>query len=268
MRFCFGSQFLRGSGARRLAVRAGIMSERVPRDCPHCGERFRKDATCNTKECSNFRASRKGLHLQDLNQRRTDWKSMNKVVKRLRGKQAFEACFAVGRIQRQAAYKASLSSPSNPRETASSQNTATSQNCESPTRLPSCDACVQMGEPTWATPPFAAKPEASQPDLQVHAASVAAEASELSRRIRAKRPTPSLEADSKFAVPGRRVRPKPGVVAATSLPSGTLRTLTSAAQGFRERRRADNDLLGLVTFPSMRAAWADLGCDYVGGIAR
>ena len=172
----------------------------------------------------------------------------------------------MGSIQRQAAYKASLSSPSNPPEPASSQNTATSQNCEGPARLPSCDACVQMGEPTWATPPFAAKPAASQPDFQVHAASVAAATSELSPRNKAKRPAPSLESDSKLELPRRHVRSKPGVVAAPSLPSGKL---TSAAQGLRERRRADNDdLFGLVTFPSMRAAWADLGCNYVGGIAH
>ena len=238
------------------------MSESVPRDCPRCGERFRKDGTCNTEECLNFRPSAKGAHLKEMNQRRTGARSMNKVVKRLPGKISFEVCVASGRIQRTQAYKASLSAPRKSPEPAAIPNSASSPNCESPVRSPSRDACTQMGEPTWATPPFAAKPAAAQPDLQARAASTAAVASKLPLKvIRAKRPRLSSDAD--FELAALRLMSDSAVVAAPSTPS---RKATSAAHGV-QRPRPGRDTNGMPTFGSMRAAWRDLGCDYVGGIA-
>ena len=248
---------------RGLAVQADVMSERVPRLCPRCGERFRKDATCNTKDCLNFRPSATGTHLKDMNQKRTGARSMNKVVKRLTSKLSYEACVASGRVQSIAAYKASPNSASSP-HSAPSPNSASRPNCESSVRSPSSEAGAQVGEPTWATPPFAAKPAAAQPDLQARAASTAAAASELlPQRGQAKRrQVPSCDDD--FARAALRLITGPAKVAAPRTPP---RKSTAAKRRFQSPPIAKKtDTHGRETWPGMRAAWRDLGCSEVGGV--
>ena len=202
-----------------------------------------------------------------MNQRRTAGaRSMNKVVKRLRGKLSLEACVASGRIRSAGAFH-SESSPASARRPA---RRAAQIRRPARSARAQLDRRPAMRPRRWARRRGQRRPSASSQRQRSQCRRV------LPRRPQMAGERPVLMArlrrlagldDEDFMRASSRlmsgVQPELGVQPGTPPRESSL-----SAKGKRRRLSGFRDINGCPTFGSMRSAWAVLGCDYVGGLPR